>query len=177
MSKNRKSSEKNKQVSTDVSVQGQAVTSVGVQDPATTITPLDFDAALSEAQKRRHENIGYLFDKAASLLESILDDPNVEAPAKMFPVKLAMDIYNNKEKFAREDERIDIEKRKLYIEEKKAGMVQSLPAGSTFNQQNNFISIPTSSESSKNFIDLNSLKKKQEEILSSFLQKKPDKEI
>lgn len=163
----RSKSKKPKSPVDNVQVNNQNGTSVVVTEDS-------FDKASIEAQQRRHESIGYLFDKASTLLETILDDPSVEASAKLFPVRLAMDIYTTKEKFVREDERIDLEKRRLAIEEKKAGMSQ-IPPGSTFNQQNNFINLPSDGQPQK--IDLNNLKKRQEELLSSFLPGPKNNEI
>lgn len=128
----------------------------------TDLSPV-FDQAALEAQKKRHESIGTLFDKASEVISNYLGDPNIESVAKMLPAKLALDLYTAQEKFKREDDRIEIERRKLVIEEKKAN-IPSLPGG-TFNQQNNFISASPA--------DMAELKKKQDQLLASFRPKTP----
>ena len=93
-----------------------------------------FDKASLELQRKRHEKIGDLFDKASEVISQYLEDPGTEISAKMFPAKLAADIYMASEKFRREDQRIEIEKRKLTLEERKSGQVQPQIGA----QQNNF---------------------------------------
>lgn len=122
-----------------------------------------FDKASLEAEERRHETTHSLFDKAAAVIESYLEDPNADISAKMFPAKLAMDVYMAQEKFKREDQRIEIEKRKLTLEEIK---VQKTVPNLTFNQQNNYIS---SGGSKPPETDLTELKKKQDQLLASYL--------
>lgn len=123
-----------------------------------------FDRASLELQKKRHEKIGDLFDKASEVISQYLEDPGTEISAKMFPAKLAADIYMASEKFRREDQRIEIEKRKLTLEERKSGQVHSPQIGA---QQNNFYlgGIPDD----RPHLSLEEIKRKQEEILDGFL--------
>lgn len=129
------------------------------------INPTDpiFDKASLELAEKRHKNIGQLFDKAVEILEVYLDDPNSDLSAKMFPAKLASDIYIANEKFKREDARISIEKKKLAIEEAKSGPLP-IPSGNNTFIQNNF-----SGE-----VNIGEIKKKQDELLASF-REKPEK--
>lgn len=125
---------------------------------------LEFDKAEMENQIKRHKSIGNLFDKAAEVIENYLDDPCTDLTAKMFPAKLAADIYLAQEKFKREDEKIKIEKRKLELDELKSG--KPLPPGSKFIQNNNYYSAPQQQGPP---IDIGELKKKQEELLMNCL--------
>lgn len=122
-----------------------------------------FDKASLELQRKRHEKIGDLFDKASEVISQYLEDPGTEISAKMFPAKLAADIYMASEKFRREDQRIEIEKRKLTLEERKSGQVQPQIGA----QQNNFYLGGTPENSPH--LSLEEIKRKQEEILSGFL--------
>lgn len=122
-----------------------------------------FDKASLELQKKRHEKIGDLFDKASEVISQYLEDPGTEISAKMFPAKLAADIYMTSEKFRREDQRIEIEKRKLTLEERKSGQVQPQIGA----QQNNFYLGGT--PESRPHLSLEEIKRKQEEILDGFL--------
>lgn len=121
----------------------------------------EMDRIEAEAAKSRHNSIERLFDKAANVLENCLDDQNIDSSAKMFPAKLAADIYMAQEKFKREDERLEIEKRKVTIEEIK--IAQSQPLINIVGQQNNYIS------PGEQKIDLLDLKKKQEALLNTYL--------
>lgn len=122
-----------------------------------------FDKASLELQRKRHEKIGDLFDKASEVISQYLEDPGTEISAKMFPAKLAADIYMTSEKFRREDQRIEIEKRKLTLEERKSGQVQPQIGA----QQNNFY-LGGAPENRLN-LSLEEIKRKQEEILDGFL--------
>ena len=124
----------------------------------------EFDIAELNNQKKRHQTIGSLFDRAADVIGNYLDDPSTDLTAKMFPAKLATDIYLAQEKFRREDERIELEKRKLALDELKSG--KQLPPGSKFIQNNNYYS--TTPQQDKH-VDIADLKKRQEELLSSYL--------
>lgn len=118
-----------------------------------------FNEASLELEEDRHKNIGNLFDKAVEVLSNYLDDANSDLSAKMFPAKLAADIYMAQEKFKRDDERILIEKERLKLEESKNGI---LPAnGNTTLIQNNF----------SGDVNIGDIKKKQEELLASFIKK------
>jgi hypothetical protein len=123
---------------------------------------LEFDKAKGRSQIDRHERIGKLFDKATDVLSQYLDDPDVGPAEKMFPAKLITDIYVADEKFKREDARIEIESRKLTIEEAKLPQSTNIAI-----QQNNYIN--------ESKVNLTELKKKQEELLSNFLPKEPIK--
>ena len=120
-----------------------------------------YDKAALESQLRRHQNINNLFEKAVMVIDGYLDDTNIESVSKMLPAKMALDLYTTQEKFKREDARIEIEKRKLAIEEKKANIPPL--SGATINQNN--INISTSPE------EMAKLKKKQDELLASFRSK------
>jgi hypothetical protein len=126
----------------------------------------EFDLAELENQKKRHKSIGTLFDKAAEVIENYLDDPNTDLVAKMFPARLAADLYLAQEKFKREDEKIEIEKRKLVLDEIKSG--KPLPPGSKFIQNNNYYQVPPQQQSQP--VDIGDLKKRQEELLSGYLE-------
>lgn len=157
-------SKKGTKKTTDQTTGQSQVVVANPSNPPAVQQPVDlspvFDSASLELQEERHKTIDTLFDKAAMVLDSYLDDPGTDSAAKMFPAKLVIDIYHTQEKLKREDERIEIEKRKLAIEEKKSGI--SNPT--VFNQQNNYI-LPSSPQ------DLAELKKRQEEILASFRNK------
>lgn len=126
----------------------------------------EFDLAERNNQLKRHKSIGSLFDKAAEVIENYLDDPNTDLVSKMFPARLAADIYLAQEKFKREDEKIEIEKRRLVLDELKSG--KQIPPGSKFIQNNNYYSSSPQTEKS-NPVDIAELKKRQEELLSSYL--------
>lgn len=138
-----------------------AVAEVQQQAPAT-IDPIEaeFDKAQKQLQSERHSRIGRLFDKAADVLEVYLGDPEVGLAEKMFPAKLVADIYVSEEKFKREDARLELESRKVALEEAK------LPPGPQIAiQQNTYIN--------ESRVNLAELKKKQEALLSGFLPKEP----
>ena len=88
----------------------------------------------------------------------------------MFPAKLAADIYLAQEKFKREDEKIELEKRKLVLDELKSG--KQIPNGSKFIQNNNYYS--TTQPTNNSSVDIADLKKRQDELLSSYLPKVDD---
>ena len=130
------------------------------EKPPVDVIDQTFDEASLDLVKDRHKNIGNLFDRAVEVLTNYLDDPESDLAAKMFPAKLASDIYIAEEKFKREDERISIEKKKLALEESKNG---ALPTSGT----NTFIQNNFSGE-----VNIGDIKKKQDELLASF-RKKP----
>ena len=140
---------------------------VNPSQPVTDPILSQFDKAKLENQIRRHSTIGNLFDKAAEVIENYLDDPSTDLSAKMFPAKLATDIYLAQEKFAREDERIEIEKRKLTLEEIKVN--KQLPPGSKFIQNNNYYPAQPPQSTAQTPVDIGELKKRQEELLSGYL--------
>ena len=120
----------------------------------------EFDKAQKQLQAERHSRIGRLFDKAADVLEGYLNDSEVGLAEKMFPAKLVADIYVSEEKFKREDARLELESRKIALEEAK------LPPGPQIAiQQNTYIN--------ESRVNLAELKKKQEALLSGFLPKEP----
>lgn len=141
--------------------QAEKVTSVSTVDPPSVTL---FDEASLKLQKERHAGIGRLFDSATEVLGNYLDDPGIEVSAKMFPAKLAADLFLAQEKFRREDKRIEIEERKLRIEEAKLSQQKPFVQ---FNQQNNFNGQAVST-------DFAELKKKQEEILASLISPPPE---
>lgn len=122
-----------------------------------------FDQAELELQRQRHKTIGTLFDRAATVIETYLEDPNTDLSAKMFPAKLATDIFMAQEKFKREDERIELEKRKISLEEVKVQKAVNI----NLNQQNNYNFPPP--QPGQPPVDLNALKKKQDAMLASYL--------
>ena len=126
-----------------------------------------FDQASLEVQKKRHETINKLFDDAATVLSEVLNNPEIDGATKMFPAKLAVDIFMMDQKFEREDRRIDIEEQKLDIERTKLKMTPQL-GGGTFNQQNNLF---LGGDQSNQPVDLAEIKKKQEEMLSAYREK------
>lgn len=130
------------------------------EKPPVDVIDQTFNEVSLDLAKDRHKNIGNLFDRAVEVLTTYLDDPGSDLAAKMFPAKLASDIYIAEEKFKREDERISIEKKKLAIEESKNG---TLPISGT----NTFIQNNFSGE-----VNIGEIKKKQDELLASF-RKKP----
>lgn len=150
----------NKPGQTEVALPGQLV------NPQDQSIMSEFDIAELENQRKRHKSIGNLFDKAAEVIENYLDDPSTDLVAKMFPAKLAADIYLAQEKFKREDEKIEIEKRKLVLDEIKSG--KPLPPGSKFIQNNNYYSGPLP-PTQQQPVDIGGLKKRQEELLSTYL--------
>ena len=82
------------------------------QSPALDI----IQTAKRDAQVQRHDAIDKALDAAMSVVQRVLEDENVDDIAKMFPAKLAVDAYMTKEKFAREDEKLDLERAKLKID-------------------------------------------------------------
>lgn len=125
-----------------------------------------FDEASIEAEKNRHQMTYSLFDKAAKVLEGYLEDPSIDSAAKMFPAKLAIDIYTSQEKFKREDQKLDIERRRLSLEEEK---LRRTPSNLNFNQQNNYFSGSPQPQPVPSGVDLTELKKRQDELLNSYL--------
>lgn len=102
-------------------------------DPALVI----FAEAKLEENRQRHSHIDKAMDAAITVVTDILNDGSLETSAKLFPAKLAIDTYSMKEKFTREDERLQLEKERLEVEKAKL----SMPGGplfqsNTFNQQN-----------------------------------------
>lgn len=129
---------------------------------------VEFKKAEIGLQIKRHQSIGGLFDKAANVLGEYLDDPSVDLCSKMVPAKIATDIFMMNEKFKREDEKLEIEKRRLVLEELKVKEASKMIG--TFNQQNNFYGNEDPEKAKAKLLDV---KRKQEELLSSYLQKKP----
>lgn len=137
---------------------------VPAEDPDDIIDSSLFrDEALKD-QQERHETINRVFDKAAEVISTYLDDPNADLTAKMFPAKLAADIYLAQEKFKREDEKLAIERKKLSLEQSRAG---SFPSGGVI--------IPVQNNINGN-VNIGEIKKKQDELLASFLPKTPVEE-
>lgn len=100
-----------------------------------------FSEAKIEAQAERHKAIDSVLDKAMTIVERVLDDESVADANKLFPAKLVIDTYLTKEKFSREDAKLELEKKKLMIETAKlsvpGGPLHNINIGTVNIQQNN----------------------------------------
>ena len=148
-------------------------------EPTVPVVLDDVDAALQkaklEAKRERQASIGRLLDQATEVLGGILETTDeAHQGARMRAAEVAVNLYVQSENGDRQDRMLEIQERRLAIEEAKL----SQPGGPMFNQQNNFylgnqkqqgeeVKEETPEEKAQALL---ARKKMQEMLLSSFLE-------
>lgn len=95
----------------------------------------EIQKAKLKAKQERQASIGRLLDQATDVLGGILETTDEEHQgARMRAAEVAVNLYVQSENGERQDRMLDIQERRLVIEEAKL----SKPGGPMFNQQNNF---------------------------------------
>lgn len=143
------------------------------QNQVKTIDPVD--KALSEAmiqvRRDRTKKIGLLLDKATDVLSAVLDtDDTLHENMRMRAAELTIGLYTAQESSERADKQLEIQSRRLEVEEKKIGVNTLLL------QQNNIYpaappkTLVQQSDGSVVDVDLLARKKAQQMLLDSQLQ-------
>lgn len=135
-----------------------------------------------QAKRERQASIGRLLDQATEVLGGILETTDeAHQGARMRAAEVAVNLYVQSENGDRQDRMLDIQERRLVIEEAKL----SQPGGAMFNQQNNFylgnqrqqgeeIKEETPEEKAKALL---ARKKMQDMLLSSYLPPKQQEQV
>lgn len=135
---------------------------------------IELEKARNEAKQQRRDAIGDLLDKATDVLSDVLDDPNSSKREKIEAASLAVNLYVQQENGERQDTALEIQKKRLELEEKKL----SIPGGPLFQQNNVYLPGQQPTDPQLLAIERDALLKRkqtQDAILSSYLPVEKDK--
>lgn len=96
---------------------------------------IELQKARLKAKQQRRDAIGQLLDQATDVLSDVLNDSNSSKREKIEAASLAVNLYVQQENGERQDAALEIQKKRLELEEKKL----SMPGGPLFNQTNVYL--------------------------------------